>query len=287
MDKILNWSLAHQSGDEEAIKRVGDLDPKMLEQLFGGPDEPTLMKQAIMIINADAATLENKEIAFDNFEMLIENLDNANNIENMKLWPSIISQLSSNIAPSLRLYAASVIAIAVQNNPNAQEAFNKTDGLEKLINIASDDETSKDLLLKVLLALSSLIRNYEPGYRKFNELDGWKIITAIKNENLQDHKVKLRVLSVISSVLSTGLSAEKQVQLHEHKLIDYLVSILDKDGHSGCIDKALNIVSQLSGEGYQFTANEIADLAQGLENVQHLKETLSTDDYDAAKKIIG
>ncbi|KAK6460679.1 Hsp70 nucleotide exchange factor FES1 [Scheffersomyces coipomensis] len=287
MNKLLNWSLAQESGDQEAISKVGQPDAKMLQQLFGGVDDPSLMKQAIIIIENEEATLENKEIAFDNFEMLIENLDNANNIENLKLWPAIINQLSSDAPPSLRVYAASVIAVAVQNNPNCQEAFNKTDGLEKLIKIALDKESSKELLLKSLLAISCAIRSFEKGYLQFNNLNGWEIIQNINNEPLQNHKVKLRLLSVISSVLSNGLTKETQSQLREHDLIKFLVSILDKDGHAGCIDKALNIVSQLAGEGFEFTSTEIADLSQGLENVHHLKDTLSVDDYDAAKKVLN
>lgn len=37
--------------------------------------------------------LETKLVAFDNFEMLIENLDNANNIENLKLWEPLLDVL--------------------------------------------------------------------------------------------------------------------------------------------------------------------------------------------------
>ena len=107
MDKLLQWSIAQQSGDQEAIEKIGKPDPKMLEQLFGGPDEPALMKQAIMVIDNEEATLENREIAFDNFEMLIENMDNANNIENIKLWQSVIDKMSAETPTSFRVYAAS------------------------------------------------------------------------------------------------------------------------------------------------------------------------------------
>ncbi|KAK7680728.1 hsp70 nucleotide exchange factor fes1 [Cerrena zonata] len=127
MEKLLQWSIAQQTGDKESAEKIGQPDPKLLEQLFGGggPDEPALMKQSIMVVENPEATLENKQIAFDNFEMLIENLDNANNIENLKLWTSIINQLSPEVDDSLKIYAASIIGTAVQNNPNSQEDFLK------------------------------------------------------------------------------------------------------------------------------------------------------------------
>lgn len=66
-------------------------------------------------------TLDNKEQAFDNLEQLIENLDNANNLENLKLWNPLIGQLSSPES-SLRYMAAWVCGTAVQNNLKSQES---------------------------------------------------------------------------------------------------------------------------------------------------------------------
>jgi hypothetical protein len=56
---------------------------------------------------------------------LIEGIDNARNIENMKLWPSIIKQLESDEA-EIRTATAWVCGTAVQNNPEAQKAVSCT-----------------------------------------------------------------------------------------------------------------------------------------------------------------
>jgi len=281
MDKLLQWSIAQQSGDKDAIKKIGQPDPKMLDQLFGGPDEPTLMKQAILVVEHPEATLENKEIALDNFEMLIENLDNTNNIQNMKLWPSIIKQLDSDIPDSLRVLAASIIGTAVQNNPNSQEAFNKTNGVEQLVKVASDPKSSNELLSKSLYALSSFLRNNALGYANFEELDGWKIISLSQDVG---HKIQMRQLSVVSAILSTGLNDTKQENIHKAKLVSYLVSILQKDGHVGCIEKSLNIISELASNKFEFLSTEIAQLSQGLEEIDALKEQLPEEDLQSAKK---
>lgn len=60
-------------------------------------------------------------IALDNLELLIEGIDNARNIENMKLWPAVIKQLEAKDA-EVRKGTAWVCGTAVQNNPEAQKA---------------------------------------------------------------------------------------------------------------------------------------------------------------------
>lgn len=284
MDKLLQWSIAQQSGDQEAIEKIGKPDPKMLEQLFGGPDEPALMKQAIMVIDNEEATLENREIAFDNFEMLIENMDNANNIENIKLWQSVIDKMSAETPTSLRVYAASCAGIAVQNNPKSQEDFLKYDGLALLISICNEEDVPTELRLKALFAISSLIRNFEVGYAKFDELDGWSVVKFNDNE---DHKVKLRILSLVSAILSTPLDKKKEEHVHREKLVANIISILKKDGHIGCIDKALNIISQLASSEFEFSSSEIGDIAQGLEEIEKLKDSISEDDYNSVKQVVN
>lgn len=285
MEKLLQWSIAQQSGDKEAMDKIGQPDPKMLQQLFGGPDEPTLMTQAILVVDNPEATLENKEVAFENFEMLIENLDNANNIENLKLWPKIIAQLLSTEL-SLLVLAASIVGIATQNNPNSQEAFLKQEGgLQQLITLASDEKTPKELLLKVLFAMSSLVRNFADATEQFTKLGGWKVLDLLVSKS--NHKELLRKLSLLSALLSTGLDDAKTEHLHSDKVVGTLIHTLTADGHIGCIDKALNILTQLQALGFKFSSSEISQLAKNLDNIESLKDQLAHDDFNAAKQVVS
>lgn len=283
MDKLLQWSIAQQSGDKEAMARIGQPDPKMLEQLFGAPDEPALMKQAITVLNNPEATDDDKLVAFENFEMLIENLDNANNIENMKLWPSIISQLLSENT-DFQVMAASIVGIATQNNPTSQEAFlKKENGLLKLIALASDEKLPKELVMKCLFAMASLIRNYNEATEEFVKLDGLKAVLLSASQG--DHKLLLRKLSLVSAVLSTGLDETKTAHFHQDQLVQQLIAVLTKDGHVGCIDKALNILTQLSQLKFAFSSSEISLLAANLDSIEHMRDELSHDDFDAARQV--
>lgn len=209
----MQWSIANSNNDKETAKKVGAPDAKALAELFGagGPDEPTLMVQAMQLITSKDIPLDTKEVAFENFEMLIENLDNANNIGNLKLWPPLISQLSDR-EEKLRTYACSVIGTAVQNNPTSQEQLLKhPEVIKKLIGIAGESKNKESLRLKALYGLSNAIRHNDKFYQLFNDKKGWKLI----EKQLKDpsEKVSVRVTSLLNSVLSTGVTADKAAHI--------------------------------------------------------------------------
>lgn len=281
MEKLLQWSIAQQSGDKDAIEKVGQPAPEMLQQLFGAPDEPALMKQAISVVENPEATDDDKLVALENFEMLIENLDNANNIENLKLWPAVIGQLlTSNV--EFQLLAASIVGIATQNNPDSQTAFlAQKNGLANLVQLARDSTTPTSLVLKSLFAMASLVRNFPQGTEEFVKLGGLEALTLQDS----DHKMLLRKLSLLSAVLSTGLDDERRKHIHSDNLVQQLVMVLSKDGNVSCIDKALNILTQLNQLKFDFTSAEISQLAANLDSIENMKDQLSHDDFDAARQV--
>lgn len=81
------------------------------------------MLRKMDIIMSDEHSLEDKVSAFDDFEMLIENLDNANNMENLGLWTKLVDQLEHE-EDEIRKYAAWCTGTAVENNARAQERVN-------------------------------------------------------------------------------------------------------------------------------------------------------------------
>lgn len=125
------------------------------------------MKEAIAAVQDPSVSLEDKEIAFDNFELLIEHLDNANNIENLSLWPPLISLLDADHA-AIRKMAAWCVGTAVQNNELSQNAFMKHDGIPKLVNVALRDPV-EDVRKKAVFALSSQVRNHGAALEKMLE----------------------------------------------------------------------------------------------------------------------
>lgn len=194
MNKLLKWSVQNsqeQKGDGTTTATPGgdqasrNLTPDMINALFGGPSEADLMKAAMEVLHSDESDLENKLIAFDNFEQLIESIDNANNLEPLGLWTPLTKLLQHEEA-DMRRMAAWCVGTAVQNNEKAQDKVchslqglysteaNPCSGLQlvvlnaipTLVNMSTTDPNPA-ARKKAVYALSSAARNYQPA---MNEL---------------------------------------------------------------------------------------------------------------------
>ncbi|CAK7205956.1 hsp70 nucleotide exchange factor fes1 [Sporothrix eucalyptigena] len=143
------------------------LNPDVLAALFGGPSDADLMKASMAAIvsteDTPENTLENKLVAFDNFEQLVESLDNANLMGTLGLWTPLLGVLESSPEPELRRMAAWCIGTAVQNNQPSQERFLAVNGLPLLVKAAASPTETAAVRRKAVYALSSACRNYQPA----------------------------------------------------------------------------------------------------------------------------
>ena len=127
---MLKWGI-----ENSEVSRTGKtsdapktpFDPTALAALMAmaPKSEAELMKDRMAIIDDDEASLEARLGAFDDFEQLIENLDNANNLEPLALWTRLVKHLD-NPEAGLRRYAAWCIGTAVENNARSQERVSRT-----------------------------------------------------------------------------------------------------------------------------------------------------------------
>lgn len=130
LNSLLKWSIensanptpqsADQADSQERDVKGSNINADALRALMGGPSDAQLMKESIAAIQSHDISLENKLIAFDNFEQLIEQIDNANNMHVLGLWAPLL-ELLKNEEAELRRYAAWCMGSAVQNNVKAQE----------------------------------------------------------------------------------------------------------------------------------------------------------------------
>lgn len=288
MEKLLHWSIANSQGDQQTRERVGQPDPKLLEQLFGtGPDEPTLMKQAITVITNPEAELENKLTAFDNFEMLIENMDNANNIENLKLWEPLLQLLDSSEA-DIRTNALSCVGTASQNNVKTQDDFLKYDGgLQKIINLAGNVNEPTEVRTKALYALSNLIRNHSASSEIFCKLHGLEVVSPIIRDTKANKKLKMRALSLISAFLTSSSINEALMELlRKEGVVESIIDCLDTSSDVYILDRVLNILAQLVTAKVQFTDGEKQKLQAGIQSIESEKDRLNEDDLQTVKYVL-
>ncbi|KAF2165040.1 hypothetical protein M409DRAFT_24427 [Zasmidium cellare ATCC 36951] len=139
------------------------LNSQMLAELLGGPSDADRMREAMSAIVAPLSqiSLANKLIAWDNLEQLIEQIDNANNMDSMGLWPPLLQQLEHS-EPEMRKNAAACCSTAVQNNVKSQEVLLGSGGVPRLARLATEDEDA-GVRKKAIGALSSEVRNFQPG----------------------------------------------------------------------------------------------------------------------------
>jgi len=262
MEKLLQWAVNHSDNSAlhdqaEAIRRgeakpdPSRYDPKVIEAILG-KDDATRMKEAVECISNPEDTVENKVIALDNLELLIEGIDNARNIENMNLWPAIIKQLSAS-DPKVRLGTAWVCGTAVQNNTQAQDAFMRHGGLKPMLDLLQNDHDD-GVRSKALYAISGFLKHNAVGVKEFERLDGFDIFEKtlksdkthaalmrklvflfnsmiIDNASLADKFMKNNTLEELDKVLVKYTSIEEDEDLVE-KVLRTIHSIVQNSQHT-------------------------------------------------------
>ena len=171
MNQLLKWSIENSetpsadpssTTDPKAERPSGrPLNAEALNSLLGGPSDADLMKESMAAVLSPQVSLPDKLVAFDNFEQLIENLDNANNMEVLGLWAPLVQLLQSEEA-ELRRFAAWCVGTAVQNNVKAQARLFASDAISVLTHLSIEDP-NEAVRRKAIYALSSEIRNFQPG----------------------------------------------------------------------------------------------------------------------------
>ena len=139
LNQLLKWSIENSEASRSDPSSKTDskaeradwpagrpLNADSLQSLMGGPSDADLMKESMAAIRSPDVSIKDKLVAFDNFEQLIESIDNANNMEALGLWMPLMSQLDNEEA-DMRRMAAWCLGTAVQNNVKAQERVRTSD----------------------------------------------------------------------------------------------------------------------------------------------------------------
>jgi hsp70-interacting protein len=177
LSNLLKWSVENSTNDTNpsdpsaANLRSHPPNSEALASLFGAPSDAELMQGSMAALQAPDISLENKLIAFDNLEQLIENIDNANNLESLGLWAPLIELLDHEEA-DMRRMAAWCVGTAVQNNPKAQATALERGVVRKLVSMVEREkgaQGNEGVRKKVAYAVSSEVRNFQPGMDKVLE----------------------------------------------------------------------------------------------------------------------
>lgn len=203
-DDLLKWSIAasnQEGGSAEATdasiqqiagqitsgKRPDLSDPALYDALMG-KSEAQMMREELSVALDGRRSEEDRVQALDNFEMLIESIDNANNISSMKMWEPLVALLTaSNSTPSIQLATLWILGTAVQNNDKAQMAILEFAPLKPIISLLVHGADGQ-VRSKAMYALSGILKHNAKAVQLFTQEDGW---TALRGA-LLDPDVSLR-----------------------------------------------------------------------------------------------
>ncbi|KAH7392955.1 nucleotide exchange factor Fes1-domain-containing protein [Pyrenochaeta sp. MPI-SDFR-AT-0127] len=169
LNNLLKWGIQNSEASRQdpsatAQQPHTQIDPEAVQRFFSQmnmPSNATLMKESMAVIENEEAELAHRVQAFKNLETLIQDLDNANNLENLELWQPLVALLEHKEA-SLREYAALCCSTAVQNNIKTQERLLVIDAIPILVRMATTD-SERIVRKKAITALSSSVRNFQPA----------------------------------------------------------------------------------------------------------------------------
>ncbi|EPY53572.1 hsp70-like protein [Schizosaccharomyces cryophilus OY26] len=282
MEKLLAFATELQaqgggSANPPPPSNPQNLDTSVLDHIFGSnpADE---MRHAMDGIEDESVPLDQKEIAFDNLEMLVEQIDNANNLKPLQMWPRLLKQLDSP-EPSLRKLTAWVIATAVQNNPRSQNDLIENDGLTKLF-ASLDKEDSDEAKNKILYAITSELKHNEPGVLALDNIENaWDQLDAILT--LKHSNMTKRVIFFFNSLLIQD-DKSKQVLLEKAKSYSFTDKVyqfaLQHSADEDCVAKALHTLALFFR--YHIIVSDVNGLVQSVKEFQTIyPEIFTTEEW--------
>lgn len=191
-DELLKWglrnapmnedgtsSLTQVAADVAAGRRPDLTDPGLYDAIMGKSEAQMMQEELSVAVNA-ARTVEDRCTALDNFEMLVEQVDNANNMEPLGMWPPVLSLLEPHVASDERILVAAawVVGTAVQNNDKAQAVALSKNALPRILTLL-DDVSKEALCSKAVYALSAMLKHYPAAVQQFTSLHGWSKLQAL------------------------------------------------------------------------------------------------------------
>ncbi|EAU87822.1 adenyl-nucleotide exchange factor [Coprinopsis cinerea okayama7 len=191
MESLLRWSIQNSTPLDSAPSdrppaRREDLNPEIIDMILGKSDAE-LMKEDVAVAVDTSKSEDERLNALDHLEMLIEQIDNANNLEKLKLWEPLQSILTSDASKEIKVATLWVIGTAVQNNPAAQDVYRELKPLPTILSFLSPQTSTIEERSKAIYTLSGLLKHNAPALKDLSQ-SGWE---TLRNA-LQDPAISVR-----------------------------------------------------------------------------------------------
>ncbi|EIW56471.1 nucleotide exchange factors-like protein [Trametes versicolor FP-101664 SS1] len=191
MESLLRWGIANsdpRTDNQPPPQPRSDLDPAIIDMILGKSDAE-LMKEALTIAVDETKDEDDRLQALDNFEMLIEHIDNANNLEKLRMWEPLHALLINPASSAeIQTQVLWVLGTAMQNNPAAQHSYLALSPLRTILSFLSPSVPSKQTRSKAAYTLSGLLKHNAAAVDQMDDAGGWDVLRA----GLQDPDIGVR-----------------------------------------------------------------------------------------------
>ncbi|KAG9033995.1 hsp70 nucleotide exchange factor fes1 [Tulasnella sp. JGI-2019a] len=205
---LLDWATQNtpEKNDPSYVppRPMEKLDPGIIDMILGKPDA-VKMKEALAIAVDESKPEAERVNALDEFEMLIESLDNANDMEVLKMWDPVLS-LTGSSSSEIVTQALWVAGTAIQNNPKSQSAFLSHDPFPRLIGVLSTSK-SAEVRSKAIYCLSGALKHNRDAVLKFSGSGGWAAMKACLADS--SLAVRRKVVFLLNALLISNKSTSE------------------------------------------------------------------------------
>ncbi|KAG2117729.1 armadillo-type protein [Suillus clintonianus] len=188
MQSLLRWGVENSSPGDPPPRPINNLDPGIIDHILGKPDAQ-LMKEALKIGVDETQAEDDRLQALDDLEMLVQNIDNANDLKKLGMWEPLHGLLTaSSTTDALKMQTLWIIGTALQNNPAAQLAYLELEPLPALIRSLSPSYNSAETRSRAVYALSGLLKLNAAAVQQMSVVGGWSALRA----SLEDSEIRVR-----------------------------------------------------------------------------------------------
>lgn len=229
MQFALNHSDDPTNSSSSAFQEMSKERREWLQEALSSIAEDTDVKRMMKYLqilekpcdtnNADD-DLGEKEDAFEELSMIVEDLDNANDFHKIGGYQVMIKCLSSEHS-SLRWRAADILAVCVQNNPYCQKAAMEMNILPTLTSLLETDQLDQ-VRIKALYAISGLTRNSPKAEEAFLKDDGVSML--FRTMQAENEKLITKSAFMTRNLLMTNPTLKET--LFKMGLTEQLVGLL-------------------------------------------------------------
>lgn len=285
--ELLNWSILNRSVEETPRPNLQQIDPKWLDIVMGKQDA-VRMKECMDAILDSESQLDSKLVAFDELELLVESLDNANDLAALDLWAPLLQILETCHEPQLRRYSAWVMGTAVQNNEKSQNHFLAAGGLKTVLR-SFESDASLPVKQKALYCISgtlnnnsAAIRQNKPIFDAFQDLNGLGIIVDAVRDS--DNTICTRCLFLLTQLIVDECIRDVVVaELSNLNVVELVGDLLPSVTELALFEECIGFIVQISR--HMPISADLASIM--LENIEIMGKSSQVDELRLlAKRIV-